>query len=135
MRLAARALLGDLRADVVERARVHEVGAARVEGAQERVQVAVGDARDHGRAAEVDDLGGRAGEVAHRRVVADRDDLLAGHGDGGRLGRAGVERADAAVDEGEGHSGGHGAVPSVGTRTARVGFQPGRGTLARSSWV
>ena len=45
MRLAAGALLADPRADVLERARVHQVGAARLDGAQERMEVAVDDAR------------------------------------------------------------------------------------------
>jgi len=132
VRRAPGALLGHARAHVLERARVHEVGAAGVERAQERVQVAVGDAGHDRRAAQVDDLGRAVRGRPDLGVVAHRDDAVAGDADGGRPGAVGVERPHAAVDEGEGQRA-HDAVPSVVTRAARVGFQPGRGTLARRS--
>ena len=71
-------------------------------------------------------------------VVAERDDRVAGDADrgGGRL--VGVQRAHAPVDEREVERGSHDVgVPSgvCVARIARVGFQPGRGTEARRSWV
>ena len=67
--------------------------------AVEGVAVAVVDARHHRGAAGVDRLGRRAGERADLVVRADRDQLPAGHGDGGRPPDRGVHCEHPAADD------------------------------------
>ncbi len=87
---------------------------------------------------EIEQLGRRARELADLGVVADRDDHAVADGDrrGGRTGR--VEGADGVRRRGPDRSwscGGSLVARTCSGRRRRSGFQPGRGTLARSSCV
>ena len=98
---AAPPLGGERGADVVERAGVHQVGAARVLGAHERVQVAVGDPGDDGGAVQVDDLRAGTAELPDLGVAADREHGSVADRDRGRRRQRGIERPHPPADEGK----------------------------------
>ena len=84
-RRAARALGRERAADLVERAQVAQVRAARAVGAVERVDVAVDQPGHERDPVAVEQLGRAAGVLAHLRVVADRDDDPVAHRNRARL--------------------------------------------------
>ncbi len=91
--------------------RVEQVRALGVDGAHERVHVAVDQARHDRGAAEVEHLGLRAAARTDLIVTADGRDQPVADADGGRARTLGVERADAGADEREIEVGGHAVSP------------------------
>ena len=98
---ALRCRLRERRQHVLLRAQPAEIDPAGELGAPERVQVRVDQARDERVAARVQDRGARVAGLAHRGVVAGRDDRAVRHRDRRAERLRGVQRPDAGVDDRE----------------------------------
>ena len=100
--LTAAWLLGrEHRVDLPGGPRLRAVRAHESQSAAQRMDVRVDEARDHGQSTGVDELGARVAGLAHRRVVAQRDDRAPRDRDGADRRRPRLERVDACGQERE----------------------------------
>ena len=125
--------VGDLPWRRVGDADVEVVGVARTER-EVRVGVHVVQAGHREATAQIDDAGRGAEVVGDLRPVADGDEAAVPHRDGLRPRQAGVDRVDAAVDEGEVRRLAHVDSPCGCAGTAPRPRPAGRGPERRPAW-